>query len=82
MLSSNIVDDEEEMLYGDSNSNTGPSKEDMNRSFVAPGPSVGEGGSTKAEPSHWCVVCRESGVMEVRAVTQPIGVRVVSLLSL
>lgn len=59
------MDDEEEMLYGDSSSNSGPSKEDMSRSFVAPGPSVSEGGSSKAEPSHWCLVTRESGVMEV-----------------
>ncbi|CAG05995.1 unnamed protein product [Tetraodon nigroviridis] len=64
-LSSNIVDDEEEMLYGDSSSNAGPSKEEMIRSFVAPGPSVSEGGPSKAEPSHWCLVTRESGVMEI-----------------
>lgn len=74
------MDDEEEMLYGDSSSNTGPSKEEMNRSFVTPGPSVSEGGSSKAEPSHWCLVTRESGVMEVRAVTR-LSVMVVSLVS-
>lgn len=68
--SSNIVDDEEEMLYGDSSSNTGPSKEDMNRSSFA-GPSISEGGSSKAEPSHWCLITRESGVMEVRGGTRP-----------
>lgn len=67
------MDDEEEMLYGDSSSNTGPSKEEMNRSFVAPGPSVSEGGSSKAEPSHWCLVTRESGVMEVWSVTRSSG---------
>lgn len=72
------MDDEEEMLYGDSSSNTGPSKEEMNRSFVTP--SVSEGGSSKAEPSHWCLVTRESGVMEVRAVTR-LSVMVVSLVS-
>lgn len=59
------------MLYGDSSSNAGPSKEEMNRSFAAPGPSVGEGGPGKAEPSHWCLVTRESGVLEVWAATQP-----------
>lgn len=62
--SSNIVDDEEEMLYGDSSSNTGPSKDELNRSSAA-GPSVSEGGYSKAEPSHWCLITRESGVMEV-----------------
>lgn len=67
--SSNIVDDEEEMLYGDSSSNTGP-KEEMNRSSVA-GAFVSEGGSSKAEPSHWCLITRESGVMEVQGVTRP-----------
>ncbi|XP_011607499.1 cleavage and polyadenylation specificity factor subunit 1 [Takifugu rubripes] len=59
-LSTNIVDDEEEMLYGDSN--TGPSKEEMNRSSFA-GPS--EGSYSKAEPSHWCLITRDSGVMEI-----------------
>lgn len=68
--SSNIVDDEEEMLYGDSSSNTGPSKEEMNRSSFA-GPSASEGGSSKAEPSHWCLITRESGVMEVQGVRRP-----------
>lgn len=63
---SNVVDDEEEMLYGDSNASAAPSKEEINRSFVAPGSSVGEGSASKAEPSHWCMVIRENGVMEVR----------------
>lgn len=62
--SSNIVDDEEEMLYGDSSSNTGPSKDELNRSSAA-GASVSEGGYSKMEPSHWCLITRESGVMEV-----------------
>lgn len=62
---SNIVDDEEEMLYGDSNASAATSKEEMSRSFVASGPSVGEGSSSKAEPSHWCMIIRENGVMEV-----------------
>lgn len=74
------MDDEEEMLYGDS-SNSGPSKDDMNRNCVAPGPSVGEGGSSKAEPSHWCLVTRESGVMEVWRCDEATRVMLVSLVS-
>lgn len=64
------------MLYGDSSSNAGPSKDDVNRSFVAPG--TCEGGSSKAEPSHWCLVTRESGVMEVRGCDAAAAVTLVS----
>lgn len=64
-LCSNVVDDEEEMLYGDSNASTATSKEELNRSFVAPAPSFSEGSTSKAEPSHWCMIIRENGVMEV-----------------
>ncbi|KAG8005040.1 Cleavage and polyadenylation specificity factor subunit 1, partial [Nibea albiflora] len=60
---SNTVDDEEEMLYGDSNSSAQP-KDDMGRSSGAPG-SYGSEGSSKAEPSHWCMIIRENGVMEI-----------------
>ncbi|TKS88975.1 Cleavage and polyadenylation specificity factor subunit 1 [Collichthys lucidus] len=60
---SNTVDDEEEMLYGDSNTNA-PPKDDMGRSSGAPG-SYGSEGSSKAEPSHWCMIIRENGVMEI-----------------
>lgn len=62
---SNVVDDEEEMLYGDSNASAAPSKEEASRSFTLPGASVSEGSFSKAEPSHWCMVIRENGVMEV-----------------
>ncbi|XP_041867877.1 cleavage and polyadenylation specificity factor subunit 1 isoform X1 [Melanotaenia boesemani] len=62
---SNTVDDEEEMLYGDSNTSAAPAKEEMSRSSVAPVPSVSEGGPSKAEPTHWCVIIRENGVMEI-----------------
>ncbi|XP_061597697.1 cleavage and polyadenylation specificity factor subunit 1-like isoform X1 [Cololabis saira] len=56
---SNTMDDEEEMLYGDSNANAGPAKDE-------PGSGSGtEGSPGKTEPSHWCVICRENGVMEV-----------------
>lgn len=64
---SNVVDDEEEMLYGDSNADATPSKDDLGRSFGQP--TFSDGGSGKAEPSHWCMIIRENGVMEVRAST-------------
>lgn len=67
LVCSNAVDDEEEMLYGDSNANAAPAKEEFGRGSVAPGPSGSEGSSVKAEPSHWCMIIRENGVMEVRA---------------
>lgn len=60
---SNTVDDEEEMLYGDSNASAAPSKDEMGRSSA---PSGSDGSSSKAEPSHWCMLTRENGVMEVR----------------
>uniref|UniRef100_A0A3P8PLV8 Cleavage and polyadenylation specificity factor subunit 1 n=1 Tax=Astatotilapia calliptera TaxID=8154 RepID=A0A3P8PLV8_ASTCA len=62
---SNTVDDEEEMLYGDSNASATPAKEDMNRSFVALATSGSEATSSKAEPTHWCMIIRENGVMEI-----------------
>uniref|UniRef100_A0A3Q4BZK8 Cleavage and polyadenylation specificity factor subunit 1 n=1 Tax=Mola mola TaxID=94237 RepID=A0A3Q4BZK8_MOLML len=62
---SNVVDDEEEMLYGDSNTSAAPSKEEMSRSFMAIVPPLSEASSSKAEPSHWCMVTRENGVMEI-----------------
>lgn len=62
-LCSNTVDDEEEMLYGDSNANAALSKEEMSRNSALYG---SEGGSSRAEPSHWCMITRENGVMEVR----------------
>lgn len=62
---SNTVDDEEEMLYGDSNASATPAKEDINRSFVAPTMSGSEATSSKAEPTHWCMIIRENGVMEI-----------------
>uniref|UniRef100_A0A8C9Z1T4 Cleavage and polyadenylation specificity factor subunit 1 n=1 Tax=Sander lucioperca TaxID=283035 RepID=A0A8C9Z1T4_SANLU len=59
---SNTVDDEEEMLYGDSNASAAHGRDEMGRSFGALG--LSDGGSSKAEPSHWCIISRESGVME------------------
>ena len=62
------MDDEEEMLYGDSNASASHGKDEMGR-FGGQGFSGGDGGSSKAEPSHWCLIIRESGVMEVCYVT-------------
>ncbi|MBN3295375.1 CPSF1 factor, partial [Amia calva] len=61
---SNTVDDEEEMLYGDSNTFFSPSKEEPSRcSFTF---NFNKDGSiNKVEPTHWCMVVRESGVMEI-----------------
>ncbi|CAG5883736.1 unnamed protein product [Menidia menidia] len=66
---SNTVDDEEEMLYGDSNASA---KEESGRGLMAPAGSGGEGNPSKAEPTHWCLIIRESGVME----NFPVGQRV------
>lgn len=61
---SNTVDDEEEMLYGDSNPLFSPTKEEPSRSaFLSQ--FGAEQGSSRAEPTHWCMVVRESGVMEI-----------------
>lgn len=62
---SNTVDDEEEMLYGDSNTSATSTKDDVGRSSAGPMPSESEGGSGKADPTHWCMIVRENGVMEV-----------------
>ncbi|KAJ8403064.1 hypothetical protein AAFF_G00359800 [Aldrovandia affinis] len=60
---SNTVDDEEEMLYGDSNPLFSPSREEPYRASMM---HYGrEAGSNKADPTHWCMVVRESGVMEI-----------------
>lgn len=60
------MDDEEEMLYGDSNASSTSAKEELGRSFVAAAPCGSEAASNKAEPTHWCMIIRENGVMEVR----------------
>ncbi|KAG7458164.1 hypothetical protein MATL_G00235230 [Megalops atlanticus] len=61
---SNTVDDEEEMLYGDSNPLFSPTKEEPSRSTLEANP-TDEGGTSKVEPTHWCVIVRENGVMEI-----------------
>ncbi|XP_061520798.1 cleavage and polyadenylation specificity factor subunit 1 [Phycodurus eques] len=62
---SNVVDDEEEMLYGDSSTSAAPQKEEINRTSGQAGPSGSEGSAVKAEPTHWCMIVRENGVMEI-----------------
>lgn len=62
---SNAVDDEEEMLYGDSNAGAVPSKDEFGRSYMGAGAFGSDGSWSKAEPSHWCMITRENGVMEV-----------------
>ncbi|XP_062342830.1 cleavage and polyadenylation specificity factor subunit 1 [Osmerus eperlanus] len=61
----NMLDDEEEMLYGDSNPDANSSRDEANRGFWAGGFPGMEGGSGKAEPTHWCMMVRENGVMEI-----------------
>ncbi len=63
LLLSNVMDDEEEMLYGESNPLSSPSKEDPSRSSAAHYTQTG--GQSRQEPSHWCLLVRENGVMEV-----------------
>ncbi|XP_058233141.1 cleavage and polyadenylation specificity factor subunit 1 isoform X2 [Hemibagrus wyckioides] len=61
---STTVDDEEEMLYGDSNPLTSPGKDEFSRSS-APSQSERPGAQSKHDPTHWCMVVRENGVMEI-----------------
>ncbi|KAF4100149.1 cleavage and polyadenylation specificity factor subunit 1 [Onychostoma macrolepis] len=64
---SNVMDDEEEMLYGESNPLSSPSKEEPSRSSAALNytQTGREGGQGRLEPSHWCLLVRENGVMEI-----------------
>ena len=62
---SHSLDDEEEMLYGDCNAEMAANRDDPNRGSSASAPPGGEGGGDKAEPTHWCMIVRENGVMEV-----------------
>lgn len=61
------MDDEEEMLYGDSGSSAAPAKDEMGRNSATQATTGSEGGAGKTEPSHWCIIIRENGVMEVRS---------------
>lgn len=62
-LRSPTVDDEEEMLYGDSGSLFSPSKEEARRSSQPPADR--DPAPFRAEPTHWCLLVRENGAMEV-----------------
>lgn len=57
------MDDEEEMLYGDSGSLFSPSKEEARRSSQPP--TDRDPTPFRAEPTHWCLLVRENGTMEV-----------------
>uniref|UniRef100_A0A671SRV0 Cleavage and polyadenylation specificity factor subunit 1 n=1 Tax=Sinocyclocheilus anshuiensis TaxID=1608454 RepID=A0A671SRV0_9TELE len=59
----NALDDEEEMLYGESNPLSSPSKEEPSRVSAALS-STQTGRQGRQEPSHWCLLVRENGVME------------------
>uniref|UniRef100_A0A8B9S4P0 Cleavage and polyadenylation specificity factor subunit 1 n=1 Tax=Apteryx owenii TaxID=8824 RepID=A0A8B9S4P0_APTOW len=60
---SDTVDDEEEMLYGDSGALFSPAKEEPRRSSL---PSADrDPHQYKVEPTHWCVLVRENGAMEI-----------------
>lgn len=69
VLPSPTVDDEEEMLYGDSGSLFSPSKEEARRSSQPPADR--DPTPFRAEPTHWCLLVRENGTMEVRGALCP-----------
>ncbi|XP_059412760.1 cleavage and polyadenylation specificity factor subunit 1 [Carassius carassius] len=60
----NALDDEEEMLYGESNPLSSPSREEPSRLSAALTSSQ-TGRESGQEPSHWCLLVRENGVMEI-----------------
>ncbi|KAK6327576.1 hypothetical protein J4Q44_G00032210 [Coregonus suidteri] len=67
---SNTVDDEEEMLYGDCNpAGITPTKDESHPGYrLSSSGALGggsEGTSGRAEPTHWCMMVRENGVMEI-----------------
>ncbi|CAB1350960.1 unnamed protein product [Coregonus sp. 'balchen'] len=67
---SNTVDDEEEMLYGDCNpAGITPTKDESHPGYRTPSSGAlggaSEGRSGRAEPTHWCMMVRENGVMEI-----------------
>lgn len=63
LVCSPTVDDEEEMLYGDSGSLFSPSKEEARRSSLPPADR--DPTQFRVEPTHWCLLVRENGTMEV-----------------
>lgn len=65
VVPSPTVDDEEEMLYGDSGSLFSPSKEEARRSSQPPADR--DPAPFRVDPTHWCLLVRENGTMEVGA---------------
>ncbi|KAG8535417.1 hypothetical protein GDO81_028590, partial [Engystomops pustulosus] len=61
---SHSVDDEDELLYGDSGFLSSPSKDEMRRSNTTSAEK--ESMQNKIDPTHWCVLVRDNGIMEVR----------------
>ncbi|NXI44787.1 CPSF1 factor, partial [Galbula dea] len=65
---SGSVDDEEEMLYGDSTAAlASPGQEEPQRRGSAglAGGSERQAQQSRPEPSHWCVLVRDNGTMEI-----------------
>ncbi|XP_043925808.1 cleavage and polyadenylation specificity factor subunit 1 [Protopterus annectens] len=64
---STTVDDEEEMLYGDNSSLFTPNKEQGSANHSMTGLTVADRQSPHygVEPTHWCMLVRENGVMEI-----------------
>ncbi|XP_074427899.1 LOW QUALITY PROTEIN: cleavage and polyadenylation specificity factor subunit 1, partial [Larus michahellis] len=60
---SDTVDDEEEMLYGDSGALFSPAKEEPRRSSLPA--AERDPPQYRPEPTHWCVLVRENGAMEI-----------------
>ncbi|XP_023376084.1 cleavage and polyadenylation specificity factor subunit 1 isoform X2 [Pteropus vampyrus] len=56
------VDEEEEMLYGDSGP-LGPGREEARRGSQPP--AARDPSPCRAEPTHWCLLVRENGAMEI-----------------
>ncbi|XP_041422699.1 cleavage and polyadenylation specificity factor subunit 1 isoform X1 [Xenopus laevis] len=60
---SHSVDDEDEMLYGDSGLLSSPKKEESQKSN--PPTTEKDSSQYRVEPSHWTVLVRENGTMEI-----------------
>ncbi|XP_053571965.1 cleavage and polyadenylation specificity factor subunit 1 [Bombina bombina] len=59
---SHSVDDEDEMLYGDSGFLSSPHKDEPRRSSQL---LEKDSSQYRTEPTHWCVLVRENGTMEI-----------------
>ncbi|XP_065687015.2 cleavage and polyadenylation specificity factor subunit 1 [Patagioenas fasciata] len=59
---SGSVDDEEEMLYGDSGALLSPAREEPRRGA---NPAPERPPQHRPEPTHWCVLVRDNGAMEL-----------------